>query len=238
MAASRVIDEAALLDLHVEVLFRRDADCRLTFVNEPDGDRAPILFLARGRASFRVAFRVGVPAEVVRRWFDVAARLPLWDGEAPDRSLHDELRSVVARDVATTAVEGGPAFRFGARLERAGVAVTQIDESSAHLLDRFFPYTRSVLADRHPVVGVVVDGAVVSACYSARRGPRACEAGVATEDAYRGRGYAAAVVAAWRQAVEHSDRVPLYSTSWDNAGSLALARSLGLVAYADTLSIS
>ena len=233
-----MIDESALLDLHVDVLFRRDANGRLTVVNEPDGDRAPLLFLARGRSSFRVAFRDEVPLVFARRWSEAAARLPPWDGEAPDPSVHDELRSLVAGGVAIDDVEGGPAFRFGARLKGAGAAVTHIDESSAGLLEQFFPYTRSVLADREPVIGVVVDGAVVSACYSARRGPRACEAGVATEESYRGRGYAAAVVAAWRNAVEAEGRVPLYSTSWDNGASLSIARKLELVPYADTLSIS
>ena len=116
--------------------------------------------------------------------------------------------------------------------------MTAIDERSANLLNRYFPYTRSVLADRMPVVGVVVEGSVVSACFSARRGPIACEAGVATEEAYRGRGFGAAVVAAWRHAVEADGRVPLYSTSWDNAASLGIARKLGLIPYAETLSLS
>jgi predicted GNAT family acetyltransferase len=117
------------------------------------------------------------------------------------------------------------------------VTVRPIDEESAHLLERHFPYTRSILADRRPVIGVVVNGAVVSACYSARRGAGACEAGVATEDAHRGRGHAAVVVAAWRDAVEGDGRVPLYSTSWENAASLSIAQKLELVPYAETLSI-
>jgi hypothetical protein len=35
-----------------------------------------------------------------------------------------------------------------------------------------------------------------------------------------------------------SGRIPLYSTSWTNTASLAVARKLGLVAYANTWSIA
>jgi hypothetical protein len=67
-----VIDEAALLLLHVDVLFSRDADGRLLAGNEPDGERAPRLFLARGRSSFQIAFRDDVPAAAVSRLTEVA----------------------------------------------------------------------------------------------------------------------------------------------------------------------
>ena len=116
--------------------------------------------------------------------------------------------------------------------------VRLIDAGSAHLLERFFPYTRSVLASRRPVVGVVVDGAVVSACYSARSRPTAAEAGVDTEEPHRRKGLGALVVSRWRDALEAEGRAPLYSTTWDNHASLAVARRLGLIPYADTLSIT
>lgn len=54
----------------------------------------------------------------------------------------------------------------------------------------------------------------------------------------RGRGLAPLVVAAWREAAERSGRQPLYSTSWDNEASLRVARKLGLIAYADTFSLT
>ena len=234
-----MIDEAALLRLHVDVLFDRNQDGRLVATNEPDGDRAPVLFLARGHASFRIAFREDVPEDSVGVWTEIAARLPPWEGGPPGSFLYEELRVAVAAAASIGEVSGGPAFRFGPAIAfQPGADVTPIEDRSAHLLEPFFPYTRQVLAERRPVVAVVIDGAVVSACYSARRGPEACEAGVDTQEEYRGRGYGAAVVAAWREAVEDQGLVPLYSTSWDNAPSLGIARKLELVPYADTLSIS
>jgi GNAT superfamily N-acetyltransferase len=238
-AGSRVIDEAALLRLHIDVLFVRNEDGRLVAVNEPDGDRPPLVFLARGRSSCRIAFRDDVSEDSAGAWTEIAGRLRPWEDGPPDSSLYEELRSAVSAVASVNEFSGGPAFRFDPAVRyRPEVCVTPVDDGSDHLLEPFFPYTRSVLAERRPVVGVVVDGAVVSACYSARRGTEACEAGVDTQKEYRGRGYGAAVVAAWRDAVGHEGLVPLYSTSWDNAASLGIARKLELVPYADTLSIS
>ena len=53
---------------------------------------------------------------------------------------------------------------------------------------------------------------------------------------YRGHGLAQRVTAAL--AIRASGRVPLYSTSWTNHASLAVARKMGLEMYASTWSIS
>ncbi|HZS91689.1 MAG TPA: GNAT family N-acetyltransferase, partial [Chloroflexota bacterium] len=46
-----------------------------------------------------------------------------------------------------------------------------------------------------------------------------------------------AVVAGWARAIRASGRIPLYSTSWDNHASQAVARKLGLVQYGTDLSL-
>jgi hypothetical protein len=46
------------------------------------------------------------------------------------------------------------------------------------------------------------------------------------------------VTAAWAQAVRKSGRIPLYSCSWSNAASLAVAAKLGLVPYASDFNLS
>ena len=231
-------DERRLLLQHVDVLFETDGRDRLIGLNEPGDDPPPRVFLARGRRGHELRCSTDVPEPTAARCHEIASRLPPWDGEPSVRSAFDPLRDVLEPDAQRDPESIGPAFRFGERVEVTGGAdATIIDERSAHLLERYFPYTRTVLAARSPVAGVIIDGWVVAACFSARKTQTASEAGVATEQPYRGRGLAPLVVSVWRDAVERSGRQPLYSTEWDNAASRAVARKLRLVSYAETLSL-
>ena len=74
--------------------------------------------------------------------------------------------------------------------------------------------------------------------FCARRSDAAAEAGVETVAAFRGRGLALRVTAAWAQAIRSSGRLAIYSTSWNNKSSLAVARKLGLNACANNWSIA
>ena len=231
--------EADLLRQHADVLFRTDAAGRLVALNEPDGEAPPRLFLGRGRTNHVVRFRSDVSALTVDACLRLCALLPPWDGRPADSSLFEPLRLALGGEALIAVEERGSAFLFGERVDPpVDAEAILIDERSAHLLERNFPYTQANLGWRSPVVGVIEDGAVVSACYSARRTPAACEAGVDTEEPYRGRGYAPLVVAGWRTVVELTGAVPLYSTTWDNAASLSVARKLSMVPYAETLSLT
>ncbi len=91
---------------------------------------------------------------------------------------------------------------------------------------------------RESCFAVIEDSVAVSLCFSARLTARAAEAGVETVGVYRGRGYAATVVTAWACAVHATGRIPLYSTSWENLASQAVARKLRLIQYGVDLSLS
>jgi len=88
-----------------------------------------------------------------------------------------------------------------------------------------------------PLLAIDADGAPASICFCARRTDAAAEAGLETAAEYRGRGLAARVTAAWACAIRATGRMPLYSTSWANFSSLAVARKLGLVAFAGMWSV-
>ena len=232
-------DEAALLEQHVQVLFHTDLRGRITGVNEPDPEPAPRLFLTRGRQLKLVWFRDDVGQATVERCQSAIDRLPPWDGAVPPSTTFDALRLALGADLSTTEEFHGPAFVFPEEslpLDRL-VATVLIDEASSYLLSRYFPYIGSVLEQRAPVVGVVRDEAVVSACFSARKRPAVSEAGVATDEAFRGQGFAAAAVAGWCNAIRAVGVTPLYSTTWDNHASRSVAAKLGLHPYADTLSL-
>ena len=81
-------------------------------------------------------------------------------------------------------------------------------------------------------------GYPVSVCFCATRNSEfAIEAGLETAAAFRRRGFGARVTAAWASAIRASGRIPLYSTSWNNPASLAVARKLGLIPYASDWSV-
>lgn len=145
----------------------------------------------------------------------------------------DRYRAIVSRhlgDVATRSY-GGPAYRFPDTLPLPADTVRIEDERE--LARHFHGWVPGEIAGgRAPVLAIVQDGAPVSVCFCARRGDVACEAGLETAAAFRGRGYAARVTAAWALAVRAEGRTPLYSTGWANAASLSVARKLGLAFYA------
>ena len=233
------ISDLQLLQLQVEALFTHDAHGRILRVNEPDGDPAPRFFLARSKDGNLWRCRDDVSAATTRELEDLAATEPVGDDvRAAPRNLHAFL-SALEVDHTTVAVGSGPAYRFRAELPQPA-NVTRIARPDVYLL-RPMSWNLEETARRferyEPFIAVVEDGVAVALCHSARLTERAAEAGVETLEAYRGRGYASAVVAAWAHAIRASGRIPLYSTSWDNHASQAVARRLGLVQYGVDLSI-
>ena len=153
-------------------------------------------------------------------------------GDLLDAPLHaDRYLSLVGGTI-----DSGPAFTFPDSLVQSAETVFVED---IRLLSRNFDgWTASEVPDRSPIVAVMEGGHAVSVCFCARLSNTAAEAGLETAPTYRGRGLGARVAAVWASAVRASGRVPLYSTSWTNVASLAVARKLGLQAYASTWSLS
>ncbi|HSW09346.1 MAG TPA: hypothetical protein VLK32_00365 [Bacillota bacterium] len=82
---------------------------------------------------------------------------------------------------------------------------------------------RADLPAWQPFFGLVEEGRAVSICSSVRITPAAHEAVVETLPSFPGRGYAQDVVAGWASAVQATGALPLYSTSWENVASQAVA---------------
>ena len=78
---------------------------------------------------------------------------------------------------------------------------------------------------------IIEDGLAVSTCESSRESGVAAEAWVRTLPAWRGRGYAARVTAAWGLDVRRRGKEPFYSHHRDNQASAAVARALGLIPF-------
>ena len=217
---------------------------RITSTREPGASRGPLFFLARSAARCSWAIRADVPDDLAAELDGLAREEPpvVDFGDAPVHA--DEYLSVVRdrplsaqRRGAAIVQSAGPAFSFPTDIEEPTDIVLVEDE---RMLERNFRgwVPGEIAAGSGPVVAIVVDGHPVSICFSARASDAAAEAGVETAERFRGRGLAARVTAAWALAVRSSGRVPLYSTSWTNRSSLAVARKLGLIAYASSWSLT
>ena len=218
-------------DLQLKTMYLTDSHRRITLTLDTSARSAPFFVLIRGESN--VAW--GVRNDVSEKIADELDRLaseepPVRDFQAPP--LHaDAYLSLAGGEISS-----GPAFRFPDELQRP-TDITLVDRLD--LLERNFRgWLDSEISACSPIVAVMDHGYPVSVCFCATRNSApAVEAGVETAAASRGRGLAARVTAAWACAIRASGRIPLYSTSWSNAASLAVARKLGLVQYASDWSL-
>ena len=216
--------------LHLLTMFLLDGDARIIGTREPEPSPGPLFSLILGKTSCAWAVRVDVPQDIADELDGLAREEPpasdFWD--AP---VHAE-RYMSLRGGR---VDSGPAFTFPEEI--AQPCGTVFIEDMQSLDHHFSGWTASEIPYRTPIVALVEEGYAVSVCFCARRSNAAAEAGLETAAEFRGRGLGPHVTAAWALAIRASGRVPLYSTSWSNDASLAVARKLGLVAYASAWNI-
>ncbi len=97
-----------------------------------------------------------------------------------------------------------------------------------------FPWLAGQFGALSPVVIAFEAGQAAAVCHSPRgRTALAAEAGVETLEPFRGRGLATAAVACWARAVQRTGRHALYSTSWENKASQAIARRVSARLYGE-----
>jgi hypothetical protein len=229
--------EREWLQLQVETLFQHDARGRLLAVNEPDGPPAPRFFLGRSLDGDIWRVRHDVPAELAMTLRSILGAEPPLADPRQLPATWPQLCAALAAHAPVEQVWHGPAWHFPAAITPPNAVATVAVDDPAILLPSF-PGWAASLSDNLPCAAVLVDGRAVAVCASARTSSLAAEAGVDTLAEHRGRGYAAAAVAGWAQAVRATGREPLYSTSWDNLASQGVARRLELVLYGVDLHIT
>ena len=232
-----MISDPDLMEIHVGALYRVDARNRLLAVNEPGDPPPPRLFFGRTGTGHLWRFRHDLPQPIVDKLEALLRAEPVaTELSQPPRCLA-ELQAALARDALLSATWSGPAWRFPDELPTFAHDVIQITPERADLVRPIFPILADDLPWCQPCLAIAADGQLASLCFSSRNTTAAAEAGANTIEAFRGRGYAPAIVAAWARAVRQEGRIPLYSTSWDNLASRAVARKLGLILYGADLSI-
>lgn len=209
----------------------------MTTLNEQDGELAPRLFLVRTTEGNIWRLRHDLPDALAAELADIlTGEPPLGDPTEPAEAL-PRLIAALTTTAPVKRVWSGPAWWIpdgGGVL--GDITTTLIDDPV--VLRAGFPGWARDLTLVGPYVAVIERGEAVTACCCGRTSERASEAGVETLEGFRGRGFASAVVAAWATEVQRARRLPLYSTSWDNVASQAVARRLGLCLYGADLHIT
>jgi hypothetical protein len=222
-------------DLNLDLLYERDGSGRL-LRSRDHSVRAPLLHLVRTvqgnrwllSAALSEDERTEIEAALAKE--PVLSELASMEATPP---VLEGVRELLAKREGVRGETGGPAFVFseppftGTAAEELG-AVTDL---------RAVPelqWLRDVTDRERPVyVWRNAQGEVVSLCHCSRSTQAGAHAGVETAAAFRGNGFAVQVVASWANAIRAGGRTPLYSTSWSNAASRAVARKLGLVMFGE-----
>lgn len=196
--------------LQLETLFVLNDAGRIVSTREPNPGPGPRFMLIRDRFACAWAVHADVSPSS-------AAELDRLASEEPptDQVRHEPVHATRYRGLVEGQVDFGSAFTF------PGVLPMPVDivpiATLAQLQHQFREWTADELPERPAV---------------------AAEAGVETAPRFRGRGLAGLVTAAWAQAIHASGRLAIYSTSWSNPASLAVARKLGLTVCASDWSLS
>jgi hypothetical protein len=235
-----MLTDLELMNIHVGALFTHNAESRLLFVNEPDGPTlpAPRLFLGKTRLGNVWRFHADLPAELCEELNALCLEEPSLGAlfNEPPRHFETMVR-LLGKHAPLQEISSGPAYRF---TEYRAVAkpVLAVTEHNAEMLQGGFEDLVTELSTWQPFVALVEGNRAVSVCRSVRITSEAHEAGVETLPVFRGKGYAKNVTAEWARLVQVAGAVPLYSTSWQNTASQAVARKLKLKCYGVDFQIS
>ena len=224
-----MIDDLAQMEMRAEIDFTYDARGRILLTNEPCVEaRRPAPRFTLGCAGIGHTARFGATLADAT----VHALQRVVDGLTPFASLKlpEATLGALREILGVPESSGGPAYRFPDVIPSSS-GVIRLTEANRELARETFAWLHREVSDWQPCFVVIEDGAVVSACYSSRIGPRAAEAGVDTLAEFRGRGYAAAVTAAWGSEIRAVGRMPIYSTGWGNLASQGVARRVGLEVF-------
>ena len=212
-------------DIALRTGYLLDERGQIISTREQQPTRNTLFSLIRGRSSRAWAVRSEVreetKVELCRRIAEEPRQHNLWD---------PPLHANAYQSLLGGHIDSGPAFTFPDKLAMAPDAV-QIDDLKL-IEHNFRGWIADEIPDRSPIFAIIEDGYPVSICFCARKSEIAAEAGLETAAPFRGRGFGPKVVAAWAAAIRAARRIPLYSTSWTNEASRAVARKLGLEQYA------
>lgn len=218
------------MEFHVEALFTYDQNMRLRTINEPWPGEAPAPRFFLGRTidgTTLCRFRNDVPEKLVEQLEGLcAAETIVRDFQTKPKHFEAYMNLLQVERFTM-----GPCFLVPRETAPSMQVISLTRENMREFLHEGFEWLASEIDYAQPCIALVRESQAVSICRSVRITSRAHEAGLETLNGFRGRGYAAAAVAGWAMAVRKMERIPLYSTSWENLASQSVARKSALSFY-------
>lgn len=231
-----MLNKLELMEMQANALFTHDDNNFIRNINDLEGAPAPRFFFGRTPDGNVLRFRYDMPQGIIRKLTDLVTSEPINHDLPRSTVLLEKIKETLQEHQEIQKIYEGPAYKLPRGITFPS-DVKRITTDNVHLLKNSFDYMLSELQFWEPCFVKFVDGNAVSICFSSRIASTSHEAGVETLPHFRGRGYASDVVAAWAAAIYEMNKIPTYSTSWDNTASQSVARKLRCELYGADLSI-
>ena len=229
------VPETQLINYRTKALFQLNAEGRLLQVNEPKTKQiTPRLYITRTRDKVVCHIWHDVPETIKAQLEALIVGEPSSDEFSAPLRYHQVYIDLLAALAPVRSVVSGPAYILPKMSSLPQVSL--IIRERLQVLETHFPVTAEMFDFRQPVCAVLDDDVAVSVCFCARKTDVVAEAGLFTAETHRKRGYALAVVSRWAYELQEMGIQPLYSTSWDNTASQAVASKLGALMFASDFS--
>jgi hypothetical protein len=224
------MNDRDLMSIRADTLFTYNAQGRMLCSNEPNGYDAPRVFLGCTKSGYVLRFGEKIPEDVANQIEQITQqKSPINEPQIP-LDILIAVREVLSQHAPIRCEGGGPTYRFPSSGLPKSEAI-QLSCDNIDIVSETYPWLFNELDDCQPCFAIVREAKAVSVCFSSRVGVYAREAGLETLASERRQGYAASVTSAWGASLQAAGIIPLYSTSWENLASQAVARHLGLIRF-------
>ena len=233
-------DRLELLRIDLETSFVLSGHGRIERINDPDESKGPRLCLIGSSAGNLVCVHHHLSDNLAARITALVAAAPPWVSRRSAFDCKKELVSLIAEDGPVESIETELIWRLPhatpfnsdahilrsdtdrgrellERLSREGVPKHLYEAGFVGIGDFWEPWC--VALD---------DGQIAAIAFAARLSERGAAIGVYTFPGHRGRGYAAAVTAAWSSLASLEGRKLFYSARSTNKSSRRVTERLGL----------
>ncbi len=214
------------MKLHTHALYTYDKSGQITGSNQFDGGSVPCFHLAKTFEGNFSIFRHDFPSGLKKSILNFVQKEPLLSNPLEPPKFREQYLTLLSQHQSIESIWHGPAYYIRKINYSDSTNIIHINEGNKNLLKPLMNDWIPDVPHRTPFVAAVINSHAVAVCASVRITPEAHEAGVETHPNYRGRGLALKTVSAWAKAVNALNAVPLYSTSWDNHASQAIAQKL------------